>query len=131
MKAYTVFNVEQIDGLPAHYYVRPEPVIDPAWRIAHAEDFFAATCADMRHGGNRAYYSGGSDHVQMPVFECFRRPESYYATLALEPTHCTKRLARDFGRKQWEDSHRVCATRSIRIKWLVRPRPDKPSAARR
>ena len=25
MKGYTVFNVEQIDGLPEHYYAKPEP----------------------------------------------------------------------------------------------------------
>ena len=25
MKAYTVFNVEQIEGLPDHYTVKPEP----------------------------------------------------------------------------------------------------------
>jgi len=106
MKAYTVFNVEQIDGLAEHYYVRPEPVIDPAQRIGHAEAFFTATGADIRHGGNRAYYSGGSDHVQMPVFECFRSPEAYYATLAHELTHWTKhpkRLDRDLGRKSWGD----------------------------
>lgn len=106
MKAYTVFNVEQIDGLPAHYHVRPEPVIDPAQRIDHAEAFFATTGADIRHGGNRAYYSGGSDHVQMPVFECFRSPEAYYATLAHEVTHWTKhpkRLDRDLGRSRWGD----------------------------
>lgn len=106
MKAYTVFNVEQIDGLPAHYYVRPEPVIDPEQRIGHAETFFAATGADIRHGGNRAYYSGGSDHVQMPYFETFRSPEAYYATLAHELTHWTKhpkRLDREFGRKRWGD----------------------------
>lgn len=106
MKAYTVFNVEQIDGLPEHYYVKPEPVIDPAQRIDHAERFFAATGADIRHGGNQAYYSGGSDHVQMPVFECFQSPEAYYATLAHELTHWTKhksRLDREFGRKRWGD----------------------------
>ncbi|MCF3932868.1 ssDNA-binding domain-containing protein [Acuticoccus sp. M5D2P5] len=106
MKAYTVFNVEQIEGLPAHYNAKPEPVIDPAARIDHAESFFAATGANIRHGGSRAYYSGGSDHVQMPVFECFRSPEAYYATLAHELTHWTKhpkRLDRDFGRKSWGD----------------------------
>lgn len=106
MKAYAVFNVEQIDGLPERYYVRPEPVIDPAERIEHAEGFFAATEADVRHGGNQAFYSGGSDHVQMPVFECFRSPEAYYATLAHELTHWTKhpkRLDREFGRKRWGD----------------------------
>lgn len=106
MKAYTVFNVEQIEGLPDHYYTKPEPVIDPAQRIDHAEAFFAATGADIRHGGNRAYYCGGSDHVQMPVFECFRSPEAYYATLAHELTHWTKhksRLDREVGRKRWGD----------------------------
>jgi len=106
MKGYTVFNVEQIDGLSKHYYSKPEPVIDPAQRIEHAESFFAATGADIRHGGNRAFYSGGSDHVQMPVFESFRSPESYYATLAHELTHWTKaptRLDREFGRKRWGD----------------------------
>lgn len=106
MKGYTVFNVEQIDGLPEHYYSKPEPIIDLAQRIEHAETFFAATGADIRHGGNRAFYSGGSDHVQMPVFESFRSPESYYATLAHELTHWTKaptRLDREFGRKHWGD----------------------------
>ncbi len=106
MKGYTVFNVEQIEGLPEHYTVKPEAVIDTAQRIDHAEKFFAATGADIRHGGNSAHYSGGTDHVQMPAFEAFRSPEAYYATLAHELTHWTKhskRLDRDFGRKTWGD----------------------------
>jgi antirestriction protein ArdC len=106
MKGYTVFNVEQIEGLPEHYAAKPEAVIDAAQRIDHAESFFAATGADIRHGGNSAHYSGGTDHVQMPAFEAFRSPEAYYATLAHELTHWTKhpkRLDRDFGRKKWGD----------------------------
>ena len=87
MKAYTVFNVEQIEGLPEHYYTKREPIPESAERIEHAEAFFSATGADIRHGGNSAHYSGGSDHVQMPYFESFRSPESYYATLAHELTH--------------------------------------------
>ena len=106
MKGYTVFNVEQIQGLPAQFLAKPEPVIDDVQRNAEAEAFFAATGAVIRHGGNSAHYSGGSDHVQMPVFEAFRSPESYYATPAHELTHWTKhpkRLNRDFGRKKWGD----------------------------
>jgi antirestriction protein ArdC len=71
-----------------------------------ADRFFAATNADIRHGGDRAYYAAGSDHVQMPPFECFRDSESYAATLAHELTHWTKhktRLDREFGRKRWGD----------------------------
>ncbi len=30
MKGCGVFNVEQIERLPEHYYAKPEPVIDPA-----------------------------------------------------------------------------------------------------
>ena len=106
LKGYTVFCVDQIDGLPERYYAKVEPRLDPVQRIDHAESFFAATGADIRHGGNQAYYSVTHDYIQMPPFECFRDAESYYATLAHETTHLTrhpKRLDRDFGRKRWGD----------------------------
>ncbi len=45
MKGYTVFNVEQIGGLPDHYYQLAEPVLDPVQRIERTESFFAATGA--------------------------------------------------------------------------------------
>jgi antirestriction protein ArdC len=106
LKSYTVFNVEQIEGLAEHYYARPQPKTDTLQRIARAEAFFAATGADIRHGGSSAYYSLGTDHVQVPPFASFRDAESYYATLAHETTHWTRhpsRLDRDFGRKRWGD----------------------------
>ncbi|HEX8816675.1 MAG TPA: integrase core domain-containing protein, partial [Terriglobales bacterium] len=40
MKGYTVFNVEQIEGLPEIYYAKAAPALDPVARIAHAEAFF-------------------------------------------------------------------------------------------
>lgn len=106
MKGYSVFNVEQIEGLPAHFYARAEPRLNPDERIAHAEGFFASTSADIRHGGNRAFYTPSGDFVQMPEFESLRDAPAYYATLAHECTHWTrheKRLDRDFGRKKWGD----------------------------
>ena len=33
MKGYTVFNVEQVDGLPAHYYAQPENPLPLSERI--------------------------------------------------------------------------------------------------
>ena len=107
MKGYTVFNAEQVDGLPAHFYAKPEAPLPASERIASADRFFAATGMALRHGGARAYYSETSDHVQMPPFESFRDAESYAATLAHEATHWTKhekRLAREFGRKRWGDA---------------------------
>jgi antirestriction protein ArdC len=106
MKGYTVFNVEQVDGLPEHFYAKPAPRTETVQRIAHAEKFFAATGATVRHGGNRAFYSPASDYIQMPPFESFRDAEAYYATLAHEATHYTRhpsRLNRDFGRKRYGD----------------------------
>lgn len=43
MKAYTVFNVEQIEGLPAVFYEKPAPVDEgrTVALIAEAEEFFA------------------------------------------------------------------------------------------
>ena len=106
LKGYTVFNIEQIDGLPDHYYAKVAPKLDPPARIERAENFFAGCKATILHCGNRAYYAQEVDYVQMPPLECFRNAESYYSTLAHELTHWTKhpsRLARDFGRKQWGD----------------------------
>jgi antirestriction protein ArdC len=106
MKGYTVFNVEQIEGLPEQYYAKPEVKLTPVERIAHAEAFFAATKADIRYSGSRAYYSVDGDYIQMPVIEAFRDAESFYATLAHESAHWTKhpaRLNRDFGRKAYGD----------------------------
>jgi antirestriction protein ArdC len=106
MKGYTVFNVEQIDGLPDCFYAKAPARAETVQRIARVESFIAATGANVRHGGNRAFYSPASDHVQMPVIEAFRDAESYYATLAHETTHWTRhpsRLDRDFGRKRYGD----------------------------
>ena len=107
LKGYTVFNAEQCDGLPTHYTAKVEaPTLTPLQRLESSDRFFAATGADIRHGGNRAYYAEGADFVQMPPFETFRDAESYAATLAHELTHWTKhekRLARDMGRVKWGD----------------------------
>jgi Zincin-like metallopeptidase len=75
-------------------------------RIETADRFFAATGAEIRHGGTRAYYAEGSDHVQMSPFETFTDTESYAATLGYELIHWMKhpkRLARDMGRVRWGD----------------------------
>ena len=106
MKDYTVFNIEQIEGLPPHFYATATPQLDPVQRNEAADQFFANTGADIRHGGNQAYYAAEPDYVQMPPFVSFRDAESYCSTLAHEMTHWTKhpsRLDREFGRKKFGD----------------------------
>ncbi len=107
MKGYTVFNAEQVDGLPGHFYATSVPVNKDIDRMEFAERFFAATGATIRHGGSQAFYVPSSDVVQMPDFLTFRDGESYYATRAHEMTHWTRhenRLNRDLGRKRFADA---------------------------
>ncbi len=106
MKGYTVFNVEQVDGLPAHYYARPENPLPLSERIENADRFMTATGAAIQHGGNMAFYAPARDVIQLPPFEAFKDKESYYATALHELTHWTrheKRLQRDFGRQKFGD----------------------------
>ena len=107
LKSYTVFNVEQMAGLPAPYLTAPAPPGDPLQLIDRAERFFAATGAVVRHGGDRAYYSPTLDVIQLPPPEAFRDAERYAATKSHEFLHWTKhetRLNRDFGGTRFGDA---------------------------
>jgi antirestriction protein ArdC len=106
LKQYAVFNVEQCQGLPGHYYQlkkKPDDSLEP---IRQAAEFFENTKADIRIGGNRACYVATEDHIRMPHINTFEDAESHTATLAHELAHWTKhssRLDRDLGRKKWGD----------------------------
>jgi antirestriction protein ArdC len=106
LKAYTVFNAEQIDNLPERFHPKPENPLPAELRHAAAETFIGNTGADIRHGGNQAFYASSHDRIQLPPFAAFKDPEGFYATALHELTHWTRhetRLARDFGRKRWGD----------------------------
>jgi antirestriction protein ArdC len=98
VRGYNVFNVAQVDNAPAPV----EPELTEAERIETADQFFKAVGSDVWHGGDRAYYSPVTDHIQMPVFKAFHEPVSYYSTLAHENTHWTapkSRCNRDLGQR--------------------------------
>ena len=106
LKAYTVFNSEQIDGLPERYSVKaaePGPLPE---RIAAADAFFANIPAKVINTGDRAFYRISTDDIHMPPLELFSDAEHHAATLAHELIHWTRhpdRLDRDFGRKTFGD----------------------------
>lgn len=109
-RSSTVFNAEQVDG----WQPPKPPVREPAEVLGEVEAFVAATEADIRHGGDRAYYSRSSDHIQMPERERFTGTktssptEEYYATLLHELTHWTghkSRLNRDLGRRFGKEAY--------------------------
>ncbi|MBB3458801.1 antirestriction protein ArdC [Rhizobium sp. BK313] len=141
LKAYCVFNIEQIDGLPDGYYDQPAPVPESVERIEHADRFFRNTGALIRHGGSQAYYSPVMDYIQMPPFETFRDAGAYVATLSHEVTHWTghsSRVGRDLSRYAKDRSERareeliaelgscfLCA--DLGIVPELEPRPDHAS----
>jgi antirestriction protein ArdC len=107
LKGYAVFNVEQIDNLPAHFYeIANQSKLDVIERDAAADAFLSSIPADVRHGGDRAFYAIHPDYIQLPPFETFRDAAAYYETRAHETIHWTRhetRLNREFGRKRWGD----------------------------
>lgn len=110
MKGYTVFNIEQIENLPAMYHSEPKPPATIPEQIAAAESFFAATGADFQHGGHRAFYAPSLDVIQLPPLEIFRDSESYAATKAHELIHWTgndQRLAREFGKRFGDKAYAI------------------------
>ena len=74
MKAYTVFNADQVEGLPEHYYAKPTAPTEPVESRSDVLDrFFAAAGVPIREGGNRAFYAIHADFVQMPPYPAPRR----------------------------------------------------------
>lgn len=106
LKAYTVFNVEQIDGLPSVFHQPASPQIDSILRIEDAERFIRATGAVIQHSGTTALYNTSRDEIRTPPFGAFRDADSYYATLTHELVHWTRhpnRLNRSFDQKRFGD----------------------------
>jgi antirestriction protein ArdC len=103
LRSFTVFNTDQVDGLPetvAPAGVLPGPDWDP---VSSAELLVSACGADIRHGGERAFYRPATDHIQIPERESFVSREAYYSTLLHELTHWTShetRCARQLQSRQ-------------------------------
>ena len=103
-KWYTVFNADQIDGLPQHFYPQPvQEYTNPDYRIDRADDVMEASGADIRHGEAKAYYVPAHDYINMPKFAEFRSALDYYSTMFHELVHWTghkTRMDRKFSRNK-------------------------------
>ena len=104
LKIYTVFNAEQIRGLPTDYYAAPKPRFESEpERLANAESFIAATGAKVREGGAVACYIPMLDRIAVPPLASFQSREKFYGTVLHEIVHSSghkTRLNRDLtGRR--------------------------------
>ncbi|MES3021665.1 MAG: zincin-like metallopeptidase domain-containing protein [Pseudomonadota bacterium] len=93
----TVFNAEQIDGLPL-----PKPRIEQTWNaIERAEQILKTSGAVFRNGEHdRAFYRPATDSIHLPEKRQFPSADSFYATALHELGHWTgheSRLGRDLA----------------------------------
>lgn len=103
LKSYCVFNAEQIDGLPSHFFpVADSLKVNPGERVKAVDEWAAATGAKITEAGSRACYNRAADTVNVPPFAQFESPEAFASVLAHELVHWSgheSRLNREFGKR--------------------------------
>lgn len=107
LKRYTVFNVEQCDGLPEHLFVA-RPALPECQIIPEAQALILASGADFRLGGDVAIYIPSEDAIRVPHQSSFVDQINYYRTAFHELGHWTghsSRLARDLSHRRGSDGY--------------------------
>jgi antirestriction protein ArdC len=96
-KAYTVFNVEQCEGIATDSLKRPAPIVAGSTAV---NDLAASHGAQVFHGGDKACFIPSQDKILMPSAADFKSLGHYQSTLAHELVHWSghdSRLKRDFS----------------------------------
>jgi antirestriction protein ArdC len=86
LKRFTVFNAEQCEGLPEGIAALVPPV-DTSLILPQAEELIRATGADIRIGGDKAYYDVAGDFIRVPPPQAFFEPINFNRTLTHELGH--------------------------------------------
>jgi len=97
LKRFTVFNVDQCEGLP-HDLLGTPTSIDPVLAVEQADAVIRGSGADFRIGGGEAYYAPGQDFLAVPHQIAFHAGIDWYRTALHELGHWTghaSRLNRD------------------------------------
>jgi antirestriction protein ArdC len=115
LKHYAVFHASQIEGVPAY----KAPAVDEApWTRPEASDIILKNSgAVVRIGGDRAFYSPSTDHIQLPPDFAFNGPEELAATALHELAHWTghpSRLNRDLQNRFESSAYRRQASNAWR-----------------
>jgi antirestriction protein ArdC len=100
LRTFTVFNIDQVDGESVNHLrasANPEPLAAHPDYTA-AQEAIAATGADIRYGGDQAFYvrpkpiesfpnHDGGDFIQVPKIGQFTTPTEFYSTNFHELVH--------------------------------------------
>ena len=107
LKRFTVFNVDQCNGLPEEV-AASTPQVEIDLILPRAEALIEASRVDFRIGGSKAFYHPTHDFVQVPPPEAFFEAVNWHRTALHELSHASghaSRLNRDltgpFGSKKY------------------------------
>ncbi|TRO91241.1 DUF1738 domain-containing protein [Glycocaulis profundi] len=99
LKRFTVFNLAQCEGLDR---LAPDPARLPEREIVPAaEALIEASGADVRIGGERAFYVPSRDVIHVPPQPAFFDQINYYRTCLHELTHYAGSGIMPHGRVRW------------------------------
>lgn len=93
LKRFTVFNVDQCEGLPEALIRRPDLPAEVDI-LPQVQALIEASGADFRLGGAEAYYSPGADYVAVPPPAAFHEPINWHRTALHELGHWTGHRSR-------------------------------------
>ena len=101
-RVYTVFNAQQIDGVPPH---QPRSV-SQFEAVEAGEQIVAKSDTKIYHDqSDRAYYSRSQDAVHLPPKEAFKDAAGYYGTALHELAHASGHPSR-LNRSTLNESYR-------------------------
>jgi antirestriction protein ArdC len=108
LRTFVVFCLDQVEGAALDHLragsLPPDP-IEVEHRFEAAERAIAATGADIRYGGDQAFYLTSEDFIRVPCRDRFSVPE-FYETVAHELVHWTEHPRRlNWDRSKPEHSY--------------------------
>ena len=92
LKGFTLFNVNQCDGLPIETIESSscsQSQLGDSTAYQAVDALLASHSVKVRFGGNYAFYDRHSDFIGMPEKAAHLPGEAYYSTLLHELTHWT------------------------------------------
>lgn len=93
LRYYSVFNIDQTEGIPI-----PEPLetVNDFNPIQKAEEIISSMPLrpEIKYGGNRAFYSPAQDYVQLPNQHTFQSAEDFYSSCFHELCHASGHISR-------------------------------------
>jgi antirestriction protein ArdC len=104
LRTFTVFNLDQIDGIEMPKVERSEFV--PIERAEAIVEGWTGRPTILENGGDQCFYRPATDTISMVAKCAFCAPEAYYATLFHELVHATghesrlNRLGGEYAREE-------------------------------